>query len=262
MTSECRGLPWSITEFHWATTGRNQGGIAMLAAYFDESGTHDNSLVVSIAGLVGHMRDWHRLEAPWKRNLKTSRIEVFHASARPDGMSDGLWGSLKNGLADAIHDQELTVIGTSLSRRDWDLCATQGFRDVYHNNPYHFCFAVTMQQINRWSNMHAGGEPVALVFAEQKEYETAAKETYELYRHSDEYDKLGTFTWGKPQCLIQLQAADLVANETYHNVKSRVRHGEGNYAVSPVVSRLRKPNPSQIFFDCDGFMNGSKRIGV
>ncbi len=155
--------PFPILEFAYATRGTRSGVMAMLVAYFDESGTHDRSKVVSIAGLVGDTKEWARLEAPWAENLATSRIEVFHASER-QGLSDGLRESLIAGLCIAIGNRDLTVIGGSLLVADWEAYAPQAMKESYHS-PYHFCFEFTMQQINQWSEDHANNEPVALVFA-------------------------------------------------------------------------------------------------
>lgn len=253
--------PFPILEFSYAIRGK-RGGIVMLVGYFDESGTHDQSKVVSIAGLVGDTLEWSRLERPWKENLATSRIPVFHASQR-QGLSDGLWDSLIAGLCIAIGDRDLFVVGSSISRDDWDRCAPPGLKALYQDNPYHFCFVFTMQQINQWSKDHGGGEPVALVFAEQKEYMTQARNFYEIYRESDEYNKLGSFSWGKPQCLIQLQAADLIAFETYHNIKDKLAHGDGNYTVRLAVQRIRKTNRAvQRMFNCGGLIALAKDLGV
>ncbi len=58
----------------------------MLVAYFDESGTHDQSKVVCIAGLVGTAIEWSRIERPWEENLRTTRVPWFHANDCEEGI--------------------------------------------------------------------------------------------------------------------------------------------------------------------------------
>src|SRR5712692_10062926 len=81
------GLPWSIIEFSRFACGLGpEGYIAMLVAYFDESGTHGREAeVTTIAGLVGDSIEWSRLELPWKKRLaeipsNLGKITTFHAT--------------------------------------------------------------------------------------------------------------------------------------------------------------------------------------
>ena len=46
------------------------GLIAMLAAYFDDAGTHDSSAVIGFAGLIGIEEQWKAFEGAWKAKLR------------------------------------------------------------------------------------------------------------------------------------------------------------------------------------------------
>ena len=55
---------WQIQEYAYSIGAKH---MAMIVAYFDESGTHHQSKVISISGLVGTVDEWNRLEIPWKK---------------------------------------------------------------------------------------------------------------------------------------------------------------------------------------------------
>src|SRR5574337_667214 len=44
--------------------------MAMLAAYFDESGIHSDSSVVAVAGYVAPVNEWQKLELEWRFFLR------------------------------------------------------------------------------------------------------------------------------------------------------------------------------------------------
>jgi hypothetical protein len=43
--------------------------IAMLAAYFDESGTHQGSGFITMAGYISPVGDWKRFQTQWTKTL-------------------------------------------------------------------------------------------------------------------------------------------------------------------------------------------------
>jgi len=65
---------------------------------------------------------------------------------------------------------ETQGIGSAVLRQVWEQKASIAVKDRFVD-PYHFCFECCMHQISEWSEKWAGGEPVALVFAEQSEYQ-------------------------------------------------------------------------------------------
>src|SRR5712671_616041 len=101
----------------------------MLAAYFDESGTHgQESRVTTVAGLVGDSRvGWSRLENPWKKRLaaipeRLGKISTFHATDCANQSEDFIRFSksdsaqLSDDLATLIAGQELMAVGASVYR--------------------------------------------------------------------------------------------------------------------------------------------------
>jgi hypothetical protein len=52
--------------------------IAMLEAYFDESGNDDRSNIFTVAGFIATRSQWEAFEAEWKELLADEKIERFH----------------------------------------------------------------------------------------------------------------------------------------------------------------------------------------
>lgn len=50
--------------------GAINGGICMLIAYFDDSGTHDSSEVVLWQGAIGNKYQWALLDELWAKKLR------------------------------------------------------------------------------------------------------------------------------------------------------------------------------------------------
>jgi hypothetical protein len=52
--------------------------MAMLIGYFDESGTHDQSAVTTIAGYVAKPEVWASVEAQWRQVLEPFAQKGLH----------------------------------------------------------------------------------------------------------------------------------------------------------------------------------------
>jgi len=51
---------------------------AMLAAYFDESGTHADSKILVLAGVISPVAQWEKLTRSWERVLSENGLPAFH----------------------------------------------------------------------------------------------------------------------------------------------------------------------------------------
>lgn len=200
---------------------RHYKAMAMLTAYFDESGIHSSSEVILISGFVATSELWEKFDAEWKENLDTARVPYWHSTeyeARVgpfQGMNEGIRESLPVGLVKVLCKYKPTAIEGAISRKDWDQFKDLRIGQLF-KAPYNLCFEYLIQQIAHWSQTEANGEPVSLIFADQKEYKNHAAEIYDLYRSNFTYARIVSGVSFYPvQNLRPLQAADMIAYEMY-----------------------------------------------
>ena len=58
----------------------------MLDAYFDDSGTHQGSPAISVAGYMSTPDRWKRFESEWRETLDAYGVEFFHMTDFASGM--------------------------------------------------------------------------------------------------------------------------------------------------------------------------------
>jgi hypothetical protein len=243
--------------------------MAMLAAYLDETGLHGGSEFVAVCGVIGTTIEWSRLERPWAEHLCTSRVSIFHATECDEGngefvgKSRAIRDSLVVGLSNEKSKRALDIVVCGVAKIDWDHRAPAHIKDRFET-PYHFCFEFVLQKLNTWSHVHAKGEPIAMVFAEHEQYCARTIEVYEHYAHSPEYAHLGLLSFGKPKCLIQLQAADLLAYETYRYMKRRLKGGgdQPNRVMMKLLGSIVSDPENAGFYDCDNLATLAPSGGI
>lgn len=253
---EAESGPWSVSEFGQSIgLSLIHGQLAMIAAYFDESGTHDQSKVVTISGVVGPISEWVKLEAPWKAELaKVPGVSHFHATdcerkrREFKEVPDPMRHALQIQLATRLAARRLVVVGGSVYREDWE-SASPDLRRAYGDDPYYFCFILVLQQLNELSIKHADGAPISMVFAEQQMYEKTAAQIYEFVKGTQNYSHLGSMTIMKPKCLFQLQAADLVAYETYQELFHQLARADASPKRAPLRIIAESMPYESVFFD-------------
>src|SRR5258708_4041248 len=72
------GVPCLVDELSRTFLADLDGWIAVFQAFLDESGTHEGSPVITVAGYVAQRPAWNRFTQKWRRTL--SPIKVFHSS--------------------------------------------------------------------------------------------------------------------------------------------------------------------------------------
>jgi hypothetical protein len=107
------------------------GVVAMITAYFDDTGTHQGSPVIGFGGLVGNEEQWYLFEGAWRAKLAAPLpgkppLERFHMS---DCMAyTGEFENYSEPERDAvIHDFRQMIIasgvwgyGAGVSQADWN----------------------------------------------------------------------------------------------------------------------------------------------
>ena len=62
-------------------TGHREGFLMLIRAYFDDSGTHANSDVVVLGGLLGSVDQWTQFETAWAAKFSRSASRIRQAAS-------------------------------------------------------------------------------------------------------------------------------------------------------------------------------------
>jgi hypothetical protein len=231
----------------------------MIAAYFDETGIHDQSPFAAVCGLVGSTIEWARLELPWRKILARHGVTHFHSSAMP---TKEIRDSLAYALVDEIAKRDFDVVIAAVAKQDWDRCVSPDNKQRFQT-PYHFCFEFMLHKLNTLSIERARREPIAAVFADHPSYRLRAEQIHAEYHHSSNYPNVGSLTFGSPRDVIPLQAADLLAHEAFQHMRNRIERQASETELTPVLRRFvaMMSDPSNAgFYDCDNLV-GLKPTG-
>ena len=106
--------------------GADEARIAVLTAYFDDSGTHAGSKVVLWAGFLAPEHRWLALDEEWRALLTKWKISAFHMShcMALDGEFEG-WREAERDrcifeFRAVILKFQMFGLGSAVSALDWD----------------------------------------------------------------------------------------------------------------------------------------------
>jgi hypothetical protein len=204
--------------------------LAMLRAYFDESGIHAEAYVTSIAGYVATKRAWEAVEIEWDKEMsyyrERTRIRTFHLTDCLAGEGEFLGLeefyrlAITKQLSEILSRHDVWPIWASVIVDDWHDVISEDFR-VRYPKPFDLCFEYAVIELWKWSRREANGEKVALMFAHQKEYRAGMDAVDRAFRQSAAYEEiLGPLAFDWPKNVIPLQSADILA----HEVSEKWRH--------------------------------------
>ena len=169
--------------------GRGRGrSMALLQAFFDESGTHGKqSPLVAVAGFVGTDAEWAKIEARWVEILGLYGVRELHmtdflAQERDFALMDTpTREDLLRGLVGTLKDSGLTAISASVDASKYEEATTEQFRVVFPK-PYDLCFNEVIRSVSYWSEAN-GGQEVGLVFASHPGHDERSYQNWRRYSH-------------------------------------------------------------------------------
>jgi hypothetical protein len=224
---------------------------AELVGYFDESGTHKEAPVTGIAGYLGPVSEWNRVESLWREELQPfahKGLKTFHMSecrsqagecARLEKFELQI---LQTRLSDILENADLKAFGFAVDVPDWDAITTPRFRAVYPK-PYDLCFQSVVAEIELWHRYWGeGNESVALVFGVQDEYQGRALTAFQLWKKAQK-SLFSGITHAYPRDVPALQATDMLVNATtaeWRGLQTEGPSPSNHFGYDPLVTKITK----------------------
>jgi len=233
-----------VWELSRAILADRDGYIAVLNVYMDESGTHDDSPVVTVAAYIGRPRQWRDWTKEW--NAAKKPIKVFHASKAANlvGEFNGWTEAERDDLVKRIlpvipkHKFAGVVVGIRMKAFEEAMKPHPELREMF-GTPYTACFHWTVKKIMNLMEETHNNERIAF-FHEVNDYQGEASSAFEfIKRQRKTHISIMSLTFGGKNDFVPLQAADILAYEG--NKKLRNPSGSERRAfqvLSPANGRM------------------------
>lgn len=214
--------------------------------YMDESGTHDNSEVVAVAGYLATYEQWNAFEKEWNEAMRYFRVDDFHMTDfeahKAEFANLGWWTNNRRAafmerITGICQRHTIIGLGCAIVREQYERILPQSLQEGIFRHPYYYClygcYCLLLGFGNRWVTASGGIErrlstikPVNFLFDHKPgrfrhsstmvSWEAFAQKLHQLLKTGldAEGKTLGELTFGKRQDYPQLRAADLLVFET------------------------------------------------
>jgi Protein of unknown function (DUF3800) len=213
--------------------------VAALTAYFDDSGTHDDSATVVVAGFVSSAPQWRRFTREWNKAKAEYEIKDFHfaqflANQKDTEFADKKkWNDTRKEivlrrLRSIAFTHSIHAFSCSVDRRDYDEVFSDSVREEFGG---HFTWSVraVLGFIENWRIKHQIKEPIEYIFSTMNGkpkreiegvFDGALKTDNPLYKYGIQP---GCHSFRDMREILPLQAADMLAGCVYQADKVRVK---------------------------------------
>jgi hypothetical protein len=230
------------------------GLMLMLAAYFDDSGTHDDSSVVVWGGFLGTATQWSNFDKVWRAKLaaplpgkpclkKFSLADCNGSHGEFSGYSRAESDLVQNEFREIIIQAEVVGLAYAIDRADWDKFVQGSAREFFGDaevGSFSGCFNGVIAEAER---LFPEDRMLSLHFdrgRKSPKLDALIDKGTKNYRGSPAIVNL---SFNRVVDFTPLQAADILATENYWQATSIVA---GAHVLRPhfshFLSRLKAAN--------------------
>jgi hypothetical protein len=199
----------------------------VLTVYLDDSGTHGGAEVTVVAGFVSTKLRWDSFRREWARALRRERIEIFRMSdlenrqGEFEGWSKERTETFRGKLFDIIRQLTLAPIGSALINDDWERVMPAHIRSGWGGS-YGWCAEDCAHQIYKWAKRTGTSGKIKFIFEKGTVGHGQVSKVFAEYATDPKWAALqiGGHSFEEKK-LVPLQAADLLAYETYKHMCNR-----------------------------------------
>lgn len=203
--------------------------VAILTFYGDASGKRDKTNV-AVAGYVARAVQWNRFDAEWSEMLRLNHIKMFHRSQMEPPFHDEFreknWTIERQRpvirkLEQIIKSTTLVGVAHAVKNRAFSQIVPRKIKR-WLGGPYGWCVQACITYLGRWASSR--GDYIHYIFEAGDEGEREiTRAITAIYENPNDREKFRIAGWSfapkKGPCgLIQLQAADFLAWESYKRI--------------------------------------------
>jgi hypothetical protein len=228
----------------------------MFTVYLDESGTHDKSKAVIVAGCIATVNQWALFEREWREMLDREGVSIFHRNdlenfkgefQEKDGWNPARRARVVS-LAQGIIRRRMNFgICSAVIKRDYAEIIIGEMRDYYGRHYYTFCVNDALRLVGNWIRDFSRTDPLHFVFESGAEGsgEVAARlaEISGSERLRRLYNLAG-WSFADKRDVVQLQAADVWAYETFKQMDNRIVDGVKRKVRKSAEALIKCPHVS------------------
>jgi len=207
-----------VWELSRAVLADNDGMVAVLKVYMDETGTHDDSPIVAVGAYVGRPRAWKEWTKRW--NIAKRPINVYHATDAQnlhgefEGWSEHDRDELVKRILPVIAETGFPgiVIGINMIEFKEAMDGRDDLSGVF-GSPYEACFQWLVQSMMYIQWQTGSKERIAFVH-ECNDYQQEALQAFSyIKKHCNPQQSPIGILFGDKANYAPLQAADILAYE-------------------------------------------------
>jgi hypothetical protein len=163
-------------DFHWLLRSLRADAVMMINAFFDESGTHDGSPAMSVAGYLYEAEQSERLDAEWAETIAQFGVSIFrmskcaHAQEEFAGLSTAERSDLVQRLVGIIKRRMRIGIAISVKDAEFEVASPPEWK----GGSYAFCVLQCLLATSAWANRYDFKGKISYFFEAGHENQKAA----------------------------------------------------------------------------------------